>query len=68
MDKVKKVLLKAFLVAIIYNILVLIMMTDSMELQIVIYYLGLAIIGTWMYKVINLVITKIKRIKSKDEK
>lgn len=59
MDKIKKILLKAFIIAIIYNVLVLIMMIDSMELQIIIYYIGLAFIGTGLYKLVNLIADKI---------
>ena len=56
MDKIKRILPKAFIIAIVYNILVLIMMIDSIETQIAVYYIGLAIIGTWLYKLINLII------------
>ena len=68
MDKIKKILPKAFIIAIIYNILVLIMMIDSIETQVTIYCIGLSIIGTWLYKLINLIIDKIKGGKDKNEK
>lgn len=60
MDRIKKILLKAFIVAIIYNILVLIMMIESMEVQITVYYIGLAIIGTGLYKLVNSIINYIR--------
>lgn len=68
MDKVKRLLFKAFMIAIIYNVLVLIMMIDSMELQIIIYYTGLALIGTGLYKLVNLIVDKINGRKIKSEK
>ena len=68
MDKIKKILPKAFIIAIVYNILVLIMMIDSIETQITVYCIGLAIIGVWLYKLINLIIDKIKGGKDKNEK
>ena len=68
MDKIKKILPKAFIIAIVYNILVLIMMIDSIETQIAVYCIGLAIIGIWLYKLINLIIDKIKGDVDKNEK
>lgn len=68
MDKIKRLLPKAFMIAIIYNILVLIMMVDSMELQITIYYIGLALIGTGLYKLVNFILDKINVRIIKNEK
>ena len=68
MDKIKKILPKAFIIAIAYNILVLIMMVGAIEIQVTVYCIGLALIGTWLYKLINLIIDKIKGGKDKNEK
>lgn len=68
MDKIKKILSKAFIIAIIYNVLVLIMMIDSTELQIIIYYIGLALLGTVLYKLANLIVDKINGRKIESEK
>lgn len=68
MDKIKRLLPKAIIIAIVYNILIFIMMTDSMELQITIYYIGLAFLGTVIYKLINLALNFIGRIIKKNGK
>lgn len=68
MEKIKRLLPKATIIVIVYNILIFIMMTDSMGLQITIYYIGLAFLGAVMYKLINLVLSFIGRIIRKNGK
>lgn len=65
MDKMITLIKKGFLVAVAYNICVLIMMIDNMYVQISFYFLGLAITGTMIYKLQNLIIGKINRRISK---